>query len=162
MSSTISKTETSNIKILKGKRRQAITGANRQPDKGKGLPSLCSPVADRILAKHMQGGVEAGYDPRNWERGLPLCSILDSLERHIQDEREGRIDENHMAAILWNAHIYVHTKEMIRRGLLPQELNDLTNYIPTKCPIHKKYKLKNPPKNNCDICQMIWDNRKKG
>lgn len=153
-------TKTSKIKVLAGKRRKSITGANRQNDSGKGLPSLCSPIANRVLAKHMQGGVEAGYDPRNWEKGLPLCSILDSLERHIQDIREGKTDENHVGAMLWNAHIFVHTQEMIRRGILPAELDDLTDYIPTKCPKHPKYKAKKAPTNGCDICQMIWDNPK--
>ena len=82
--------ETSKIKILDSEKRVFNTGANRQADAGKGRPSLCSPLSDRILAKHMQGGVEAGYDPRNWEKGLELSSIIDSLERHIQDIKEGK------------------------------------------------------------------------
>ena len=146
-------TKTSKVRILNDPKRQFSSGAKRQNDSGKGIPSLCSPISNRILSKHMQGGVEAGYDPRNWEKGLPLCSILDSLERHIWDEREGKIDENHAAAILWNAHIYVHTKEMIRRGILPKELDDLQNYIPKICPIHGK-----KHKKNCDICIMILEN----
>jgi len=154
-------TETSKIKILAAEKREFATGANRQDASGKGMPTLCSPIAERILSKHMEGGVEAGYDPRNWEHGLPLCSILNSLKRHIQDELEGKTDENHAAAIEWNSHIYVHTLEMIRRGVLPVELDDRPDYIPKKCPIHKKYKGKKLSMNGCDICQMIYDNRKK-
>jgi len=155
-------TKISKIKVLNAKKRQFSSGAKRQSDAGKGLPSLCSPISNRILAKHMQGGVEAGYPPRNWEKGLPLSSILDSLERHIDDEREGKTDENHGAAIYWNAHVYVHTKEMIRRGLLPKELDDLTNYIPNKCPKHGKVSKVKKPTNACDICLLIWENPKDG
>ena len=160
-SSKIRKTKTSTIKVLPSKKRTFVTGAKRQDDSGKGIPTICSPLSHKILAKHMQGGVEAGYDPRNWEKGLTLCSILDSLERHIWDIREGKTDENHSAAMLWNAHVFVHIQEAIRRGLLPAELNDLTNYIPKQCPIHKSYKGKVVPTNGCDICQMIFDNRVK-
>jgi hypothetical protein len=109
----------------------------------------------------MQGGVEAGYDPRNWEKGLPLCSILDSLLRHVQDELEGKIDEDHANAIAWNAHIYNHTKEMIRRGILPTELDDRPNYIPKRCPKHPEYKGTKSPENGCDVCLMIYENRER-
>lgn len=151
-------TKTSKIKVLDEKKREFSTGAKRQLDKGKGLPSLCSPVSNCILSKHMQGGVEAGYDPRNWEKGLSLCSILDSLERHIWDELEGKTNEDHAAAMLWNSHIYNHTKEMIRRGLLPKELDDRPNYIPKRCVKHH-YNGKKRPRNKCDICQMVWENK---
>lgn len=158
---TLGVTKTSAIKVLKSKRRKFASGARRQSDAGKGLPSLCSPIALRKLAQHMQGGVEAGYDPRNWEKGLTLCSILDSIVRHILDELEGKTDEDHANCIQWNAHIYMHTKELVRRGLLPPELDDRQNYIPKICPIHRKYKGTKAPTNKCDICQMMFENRKK-
>ncbi len=152
-------TKTSKIKVLKGARRTFITGAKRQSDSGKGLPSLCSPIALRMLAQHMQGGVEAGYDPRNWEKGLTLCSLLDSTIRHCWDELEGKTDEDHANCIQWNTHAYNHIKEMIRRGLLPKELDDRQNYIPTICPIHRGYKAVRKPVNGCDICAMIFENK---
>jgi hypothetical protein len=154
-------TKTSKIKILNEDKRRFPSGANRQDEAGKGLPTLCSPVVERILSKHMQGGVEAGYDPRNWEKGIPLCDILNSLKRHIQDELEGKTDENHAASLLWNAHIYNHTKEMIRRGILPAELDNRPNYIPISCPNHLDYLPEKPPEMECDICKMIYDNKEK-
>ena len=152
-------TKTSKIKVLASKRRIFSTGAKRQSDAGKGLPSLCSPIALRKLAQHMQGGVEAGYDPRNWEKGLTLCSLLDSTIRHCWDELEGKKDEDHANCIQWNAHVYNHMKEMIRRGLLPAELDDRANYIPKRCPFHPNYKGVRKPKNGCDICAMIFENK---
>jgi len=149
----------SKIKIGTKVRKSQLTDAMRHSAAGKGSPVLCSPLAEDSLNKHMESGVLAGYEPRNWEKGLPLSSILDSLLRHIRQEREGLKDEDHANAILWNTHIYVHTKEAIRRGLLPAELNDLPSYIPKICPKHPKEKFKHKPKNKCDICKMIWENK---
>jgi hypothetical protein len=152
-------TITSKIKVLDEEKREFASGANRQSDAGKGVPTLCSPIAEDAIAKHMQGGVEAGYDPRNWEQGLPLLSILDSLKRHYDAERQSLTDEDHARSMLWNAHIYVHTKEMIRRGILPVELDNRPRYVPGRCPIHPKYQAKKAPTSGCDICKLMWDNR---
>lgn len=151
-------TRTSKIKVLNAEKRKSVTGAKRQNDSGKGLPILCSPIVDTMLAQHMQGGVEAGYDARNWELGLPLGDILNSVERHLKAIKEGRTDENHVLAVYWNMHIFIHTKEMIRRGILPKELDDLVSYIPITCPTHGEVSVK--PKIDCDICTMVWENRK--
>jgi len=153
-------TRTSKIKVLDQEKRKFSTGAQRQASKGKGMPSLISPLAFDALARHCEGGIEAGYAPRNWEKGLPLSSIIDSLLRHVYDELEGLTDENHAAAFLWNAMVYVHTKEAIRRGILPKELDDMPSYIPKKCPKHPDYKAMKPPQSDCDICRMIYENKK--
>jgi hypothetical protein len=42
----------------------------------------------------------------------------------------GRDDEDHLAAVMCNAMFLLHTDEMVRRGVLPPELNDLPNYLP--------------------------------
>lgn len=155
-------TKTSKIKVLDTNKRQFSTGAERQQAHGKGMPVLVSPIVEDMLAKHCEGGIEAGYPPRNWEQGLPLSEIINSAKRHIRAEQEGLIDENHGVAAIWNLMVYLHTKEMIRRGLLPKELDDMPNYVPVQCPIHPGYKGKREPKNGCDICKMIFENRKKG
>ena len=79
----------SKIKIGTKVRKSQLTDAMRHSAAGKGSPVLCSPLAEDSLNKHMESGVLAGYEPRNWEKGLPLSSILDSLLRHIRQEREG-------------------------------------------------------------------------
>ncbi|MHA1302505.1 MAG: dATP/dGTP diphosphohydrolase domain-containing protein [Candidatus Heimdallarchaeaceae archaeon] len=151
-------TRTSRIKIVSEKKRQFSTGAQRQHMQGKGMPVLVSPIAEDLLAKHCEGGVEAGYAPRNWEQGLPLSATMDSIKRHTRGEQEGLTDENHAIAAFWNWMVYLHTKEMIQRGLLPAELDDMPNYVPKVCVKHPKYKGKREPKNGCRICQMIWEN----
>lgn len=42
------------------------------------------------------------YGERNWEKGIPLHSYIDSGVRHYLKHRAGRIDEKHDRAFLWN------------------------------------------------------------
>jgi hypothetical protein len=42
--------------------------------------------------------------------------------------QQGKRDEDHLAAIMFNAMALIHYEEMIERGLLPAELNDMPNY----------------------------------
>lgn len=153
------KTETSKIKVLDEEKRQFSTGAKRQHSRGKGMPVLVSPIAEDFLAKHCEGGVEAGYPPRNWEQGIPLSETFNSIKRHTRQEQEGDRTENHAIAAFWNWMVYVHTKEMIRRGLLPKELDDLPSYMPRQCPKHPEYDGKRKPRRKCNICSMIFDNK---
>ena len=41
---------------------------------------------------------------------------------------QGLRDEDHLAAIMFNAMALIHYEEMIERGVLPAELNDMPNY----------------------------------
>lgn len=99
-------------------------GAKRQAAAGKGTPSLFPGDAYLEVCKHFEDGA-AHYSPRNWEKGLPLSTYIDSLERHIAQEKMGLTDESHDRAIAWNAVCYLATKLRIKAGLLPKELDDL-------------------------------------
>jgi hypothetical protein len=44
--------------------------------------------------------------------------------------QQGKRDEDHLAAIMFNAMALIHYEEMIERGLLPAELNDMPEYQP--------------------------------
>jgi len=151
----VKKTKTSKIKVVPEQKRQFSTGALRQFAKGKGTPVLVSPIAEDLLAKHCEGGVEAGYTPRNWERGMPLSEVFNSIKRHTRQEQEGDKSEDHAASAFWNWMVYLHIREMIRRGLLPEELDDMPSYIPKKCLKHSKYT------RGCDVCQMVLENKGK-
>ena len=115
------------IKVEAGKKRVFSTGAKRQAASGKGMPSLVPGDAILDVAKHFENGAKV-YDARNWEKGLTLSSIIDSLERHIQQEKMGETDEPHARAILWNAMVYLATKLRIDKGILPPELDDMPSY----------------------------------
>ena len=42
--------------------------------------------------------------------------------------QQGLRDEDHLAAIMFNAMALIHYEEMIERGVLPAELNDIPFY----------------------------------
>lgn len=112
-------------------RRKFGTGAVRDVIEGKGRFDLVSPIALMRLAQHYQNGANK-YEDRNWERGIKLSVYIDSGIRHFIRHLEGDRTEDHLAAVMWNAAGAIHTEEMIERGLLPKELNDLPNYISKK------------------------------
>lgn len=95
---------------------------------GKGCYYLLSPITIDRLAKHYEGGAEK-YDPRNWEKGAPLSVYIDSGIRHFFKFLEGHREEDHLAAVMWNAGAAIHIEEMVKRGRLPKELLDLPNYL---------------------------------
>ena len=106
-----------------GLRRSYVTGSVRDVRAGKGRFDLISPIALRRLAVHLENGARK-YDERNWEKGQLLMDYIDSAMRHIVSYVEGYRDEDHMAAALWNIHCFIHTEEMISRGLLPNSLDN--------------------------------------
>ena len=71
----------------------------------------------------------AKYSARNWEKGMPMEEYCNSLIRHILALIEGKTDEPHLDAALFNAMALYHTGVMIKRGILPEELNNLPRYV---------------------------------
>jgi hypothetical protein len=124
-------TEINGIKIETGEDRVFATGAKRQASAGKGLPSLLPPDALLEISKHLEAAASK-YGSRNWEKGLPLSSILDSLLRHIYAELMGDTSEEHARAIGCNTLFYIATKKRIQLGQLPSELDDIPKYLGTK------------------------------
>ena len=115
------------IKIESGEKREFATGAKSQASEGKGTPVLVPGDAILDIAKLFEKGA-AVYSPRNWEKGIPLSEILNSLERHLQQEKMGLTDESHARALAWRAVVYLATKLRIEKGLLPSELADMPTY----------------------------------
>ena len=115
------------IKIEPGENREFSTGAKKQHAEGKGTPVLVPGDAIIDVAIHFEKGADH-YGARNWEKGIPLSEILNSLERHLQQEKLGMTDEPHGRALVWNAIVYLATKLRIERGQLPSELDDLTEH----------------------------------
>jgi len=112
------------IKKESGAERKFETGARKQNAKGKGTPVLFPGDAYLEISKHFEDGADH-YEPRNWEKGIPLSKLIDSLERHIAQEKMGLTDESHDRALAWNAVVYLATKLRIKAGILPKELDDL-------------------------------------
>ena len=108
------------------------TGSQRDSAKGKGQPSRISTLFLTRLSKHIEKGLRK-YGDRNWEKGQPLSRYIDSAQRHLWKIQENNTDEDHEAAWAWNCMAFMHTKELIKRGDLPQELDDLHEYSGYKC-----------------------------
>ena len=111
-----------------GERQSFTSGAVRDTQKGKGRYDLLSPLALRRLSQLYERGAEK-YKPRNWESGMPISRYVDSGIRHFFNYLEGERTEDHPAAVMWNSAGIIHTEEMIKRGLMPKEYNDMPNYI---------------------------------
>lgn len=111
-----------------GERRNFDTGAVRDINNDKGRYDLISPIMVERLSKLLQRGA-IKYSSRNWEKGMPLSVYMDSGLRHVYKFLEGHRDEDHMAAAIFNFQALIHVEEMVKRGKLPKDLNDLPNYI---------------------------------
>ena len=108
-----------------GDRTSFATGAVRDAAAGKGLPSLIPPEAIRRLGRHFEAGANK-YGRDNWMRGIPLTRYHDAIIRHTLAAAEGRTEEDHLAAVMWNAAAWLWTEDAIKRGELPSDLDDRT------------------------------------
>ena len=84
-----------------GDRRTFDTGAVRDMGGDKGRCDLLPACALLRLAKHYQHGADK-YGDRNWEKGIPQSSFIDSSLRHILKYLDGWDDEDHLAAAAFN------------------------------------------------------------
>ena len=105
--------------------RHFAGGAVRDTTCGKGRFDLLPPRAIRAVARRFEQGAEK-YGDRNWEQGEPIGrSYLDSGLRHAFQALQGLRDEDHLVAAAWNFLAAIETRERIREGLLPEELDDI-------------------------------------
>jgi hypothetical protein len=108
-----------------GKRQDFSTGAHRDIQEGKGRFDLIPPYTMYRLARHFENGAKK-YGDSNWAKGIPLKRYLDSSERHHMKLKAGFTDEDHAIAEIWNLVCFIETKKRIDEGILPIELDDLS------------------------------------
>ena len=102
--------------IDSGDRTQFTTGAVRDMHHGKGRCDLLPPLALLRLARHFENGA-VKYGDRNWEKGIPCSSFIDSTLRHIFKYMSGQTDEDHLIAAVWNLMCLAETEEK-RPGMM--------------------------------------------
>lgn len=119
-----------------GDRKVFDSGANRDMSLNKGRFDFLPPATIRALAIHFEKGCMK-YGERNWEKGIPVASYIDSAMRHILQFEDGYDDENHLIASLWNIVCAYETILRIQKDELPKELYNLP----------KKVELPNPYTN---------------
>lgn len=103
----------------------------------KPRPDLISPFAEERQGHWLRMGAEK-YAERNWEKGIPFTRCVASLKRHLMRFQQGKRDEDHLAAIMFNAMALIHYEEMIARGVLSADLNDMPNYQTPAKPTRKR------------------------
>lgn len=84
-----------------GDRRVFDSGAVRDMGGGKGRCDLLPACAILRLARVYESGATK-YDERNWEKGIPVHSFIDSGLRHLLSYLDGLTDEDHLAQAAWN------------------------------------------------------------
>lgn len=119
---------------------QYETGARRDNDHEKVQPALISPFFIYQLGQVMRYGAyerkqesgEDGYGPRNWEKGIPESRLIGSGFRHLLAIMMGDRSEDHVGQLGFAVMALSHTREMVRRGLLPRSLLDWPTWDPTE------------------------------
>jgi hypothetical protein len=117
------------FKTLKdsGKREDMETGSRRDTQENKSRPDLMNPLVSRRVGHHYANGC-VKYGEKNFELGQKSSRYLASLERHLLDYKEGKKDEDHLAAIVWNANCLIMNQEFVERGIYDESIMDETNY----------------------------------
>lgn len=136
-----------------GERQLFSTGAQRDTQAGKGRYDRIPPQLLHNLAQALEGAMGedktillglslipmrpllrlAGlygrgavkYGPGNWLKGIPLSRVFDSMDRHVNRFKAMWNDEDHLAAVAWNAFALIETEALALEGKLPKELLDL-------------------------------------
>lgn len=85
------------------------TGAVRDVG-GKGRMDLLPMAALIRISKHMENAI-THYPERNWEKGMPMHTMLDSALRHIAKYMDGWTDEDHLCAAATNLLMALWTEE---------------------------------------------------
>lgn len=130
------------VKKSEGENRKFATGAERGRDVGRGKPSLLPfgailrvlPLFDNFgrypfnalveLSKVYEAGA-AKYAPRNWEKGIPVSSFIDSAFRHLTKFKNGDTDEPHLAQYCWNVFGALQMHRWATIGDVDEAMNDL-------------------------------------
>lgn len=118
------------VNVREGLETVGSKGCVRQINGGRGSYELMSPFvsqADALLFEW--GSINRGE--RNWEKGCPFSRCIQSMERHIAKFKMREADKEHddnLAAIRFWAGAIIHYKEMIKRGILSDDLDDMPHY----------------------------------
>lgn len=98
------------------------TGAVRDTG-GKGRMDLLPMCALLRISRHMENA-NTHYPERNWEKGLPMHSMIDSALRHLVKYMDGQMDEDHLCAAATNLLMALWTEEKL------PEMQDIPSRVP--------------------------------
>jgi hypothetical protein len=107
-----------------GQRQSFDTGAVRDTQEGKPRYDLIPHTALRRIAMHYAKGAKK-YNEWNWAMGMEFSRFYASMFRHLQQFAAGDTDEDHLAAICFNALSIMHFQD-----IEADELDDMQSRIP--------------------------------
>lgn len=85
-----------------GQVKQFSTGSVRDSSEGKPRMELLPyDLLERVAIWYGLGAEK--YGDNNWRKGQPKSHVLGSLLRHMSKYMRGQTDEDHLAAVIWNA-----------------------------------------------------------
>lgn len=85
-----------------GEMQKTEFGALRESNEGRGRFDLIPYEALEALAKWYEAG-SYKYAERNWEAGISVKDCINRMCRHAGKAASGWVDEDHLAAVMWNA-----------------------------------------------------------
>jgi hypothetical protein len=103
---------------------QYPTGGQRSSSTGRGRYDLIPAEGLARLAARCEEGAQA-YGEDNWKKGLPLRRYINSMFRHITQYNAGDREEDHLAAIAWNALALASSEVLILQGAMSLEMDDI-------------------------------------
>lgn len=103
------------------------SGAIREDKIGKGRCDLLPMCAMLRLSRHFQDSL-SDHPERNWEKGIPMHSYVDSALRHLMEYADGMTDEDHLVRAAWNIMCAMWTEEKM------PEMQDIPAILANKKP----------------------------
>lgn len=106
---------------------------------------LIPPTALYRVAMHYSNGA-IKYDSWNWALGMEFSRFYGSMDRHLKQSILGETDEDHLAAVVFNANAIMHFQDLIKHNPELAHLDDMKNRIPNTdclkalCEMTPKYK----------------------
>jgi hypothetical protein len=100
-----------------GERQEFNTGAKRDTQTDKPRFGLIPPLALKRVATLYARGAQK-YDEHNWVKGIPASRCYESMMRHAFQFGAGDTDEDHLAAVVFNALAIMHYQEAERTDML--------------------------------------------
>lgn len=109
------------------------TGAVRDTG-GKGRMDLLPMCSLLRISRHIENSL-THYPERNWEKGMPMHSMIDSALRHLVKYMDGMTDEDHLCAAATNLLMALWTEEkMPEMQDIPTRPNAVINKPTSKPP----------------------------
>lgn len=99
-----------------GQRQEFDSGAKRDTQDGKPRFDLIPIKPLTRVANHYGKGAKK-YDEWNWKKGIPMSRCYASMLRHIYQFAAGETDEDHLAAVVFNAFCLMDYQESGRTDL---------------------------------------------